>query len=327
MGSNPYGVAFNPSGTLAYATNENNPGTVNVIQVSTNTVVNTGPANSIYGTWSISAFAEDNATNIYAYGSNTILLSNTITIESTPHQQVQTSGCGNSCSTGSGGTISETGVSSSISTTSVATTSIPAASTTIIQKVIKVSISPQGQTTQQLCNGTYTIYNISYTSIGANFEVFAKSGKCFVVTAVNVTNTTNVISNNGKVDIKALNLTVIGAGANTIVNATVSYSCNYPYYSVAPYMLTNNVWNKITPFYVNSSACTVSFSVPSDPVIAIFANQSTNSQITTTIAQQSKTEPKRHYSILLVVIVLIIAAILIVAYKRRHKRNRPRRRS
>ncbi|MGC9157329.1 MAG: YncE family protein, partial [Candidatus Micrarchaeia archaeon] len=40
VGSEPYGVAFNPSGTLAYVTNYGSD-TVSVIDVSTNTIVNT----------------------------------------------------------------------------------------------------------------------------------------------------------------------------------------------------------------------------------------------------------------------------------------------
>ena len=119
VGLNPAGIAFNPSGTFAYVANsggstisvisnlpetavqtlsttETNNGllqmTINVASSNTLTFTfngiryteTTGSANTVYGTWSLSAFAQDNSTNIYMYGSNNIVLSNTIIIEPTP---------------------------------------------------------------------------------------------------------------------------------------------------------------------------------------------------------------------------------------------------
>ena len=116
-GVDPVSVAFNPSGTLAYVANENS-GTVSVLNMLPETAIyslptisssaslqskiyalssntfsitfngltysgNTG-SNTIYGTWNIFGFAEDNGSNLYGYGSNTILLSNTLTINPTP---------------------------------------------------------------------------------------------------------------------------------------------------------------------------------------------------------------------------------------------------
>ncbi len=117
VGSAPRSVAFNPSGTLAYVTNGGSPSysvsviptlhvtavqTLNSIQANTGqlqlkinpvssteidftfngvTYAESTGSNTIYGTWDIYGFAQDNGTNLYYYGSNTVLLSNTLTID------------------------------------------------------------------------------------------------------------------------------------------------------------------------------------------------------------------------------------------------------
>ena len=111
VGSSPSSISFNPSGTLAYVINYNGD-TVSVIgdlpetslqevpssglmqlsahAVNGNTLAftfngvtyteSTGQ-NTIYGAWTLYGFVQDNGTDIYYYGSNTILLSNTLTID------------------------------------------------------------------------------------------------------------------------------------------------------------------------------------------------------------------------------------------------------
>ncbi len=111
VGTNPVSLSFNPSGTLAYVINYNGD-TVSVIgdlpetslqevpssglmqlsahAVNGNTLAftfngvtyteSTGQ-NTIYGAWTLYGFVQDNGTDIYYYGSNTILLSNTLTID------------------------------------------------------------------------------------------------------------------------------------------------------------------------------------------------------------------------------------------------------
>ena len=110
VGTNPASLSFNPSGTLAYVANAGSD-TVSVIgnlpetslqevqssglvqltvhAVNSNTIAftfngvtyteSTGQ-NTIYGAWTLYGFVQDNGTDIYYYGSNTLLLSNTLTI-------------------------------------------------------------------------------------------------------------------------------------------------------------------------------------------------------------------------------------------------------
>ncbi len=111
--TNPNGVAFNPSGAFAYISAApdqvyligNLPETslqeipssgltqLTTDAVSSNTLTytfngityseSTGQ-NTIYGQWTLYGFAQDNGTNLYYYGSNTVTLSNTITIDPAP---------------------------------------------------------------------------------------------------------------------------------------------------------------------------------------------------------------------------------------------------
>ncbi len=57
---------------------------------------------------------------------------------------------------------------------------------------------------------------------------------------------------------------------NITISATVRYPCSAPAGEIAPYVLTNGSWTKVSAYNVSSSACTVEFSIPADPVIGIF---------------------------------------------------------
>ncbi|MDE1856448.1 MAG: YncE family protein, partial [Candidatus Micrarchaeota archaeon] len=110
VGSTPIGVAFNPLGTAAYVANYGS-GNISVIAnipetslqelpsggslklianaVSQNKLTltfngvqyneSTGTS-TVYGKWSLYSFAQDNKTKVYYYGSNTVMLFNSITI-------------------------------------------------------------------------------------------------------------------------------------------------------------------------------------------------------------------------------------------------------
>ncbi len=66
------------------------------------------------------------------------------------------------------------------------------------------------------------------------------------------------------------NITVSN-NAIKVLNLTVSYSCSIDGNTIAPYILskTDGLWTPITPFTVNASACTISFTIPADPIIAL----------------------------------------------------------
>ncbi|MGD0728976.1 MAG: hypothetical protein ABR981_02775 [Candidatus Micrarchaeaceae archaeon] len=76
--------------------------------------------------------------------------------------------------------------------------------------------------------------------------------------------------------------------ANVTTRATVKYSCNIQTSAIAVYELTSgsaagpNVWSQlVTNFSVGPNACTVSFTVPPDPVVGVFQYEGSN---TTTVA-------------------------------------------
>lgn len=95
----------------------------------------------------------------------------------------------------------------------------------------------------------------------------------------NVTSTYNTLPPGTISSAFVLN-SIISNGGNSITSAHViaAYPCTFGS-NVAPYEF-NTVWSAITPFAVNSAACTVSFTVPADPVYGVFQTAVTT---TTTI--------------------------------------------
>lgn len=89
----------------------------------------------------------------------------------------------------------------------------------------------------------------------------------------NITSVTNTLPSSSGFTFAAgptLQLNMTGA-SNSITNVTVSlqYNCSNGG-SVAPYILTNGTWSRINNFTVNSTSCTVLFSIPVDPTFGIF---------------------------------------------------------
>lgn len=116
----------------------------------------TSGSNTIYGTLNLYGFAQDNGTNLYGYGSNTVLASNTINIiPFVPSTTTVPQGCAGIC--GSGGT--------GVTYTTVQTTSIlPSTSTT----QITVSSSPTTQQTTLSTQTTSAAPTTSNTTSSAN---------------------------------------------------------------------------------------------------------------------------------------------------------------
>ncbi len=138
-------------------------------------------------------------------------------------------------------------------------------------------------------------------------------------------------------ELSAANISV-STGANVTITVTEMYNCSYPPASVAPYELRNNSWIKILPFTVNVSACTLTFSIPKDPIIGVFSQKtapatSSTSLPTTlpttlqTTAQQNATVPTPQPAAgssgnattleIVVIIVIIILALLFFNSKRK----------
>lgn len=162
---------------------------------------------------------------------------------------------------------------------------------------------------------------MTYTSLGATFQVGPGISGCFNMTAINATTEDINASNSTMRLLDAVNFT---ASSNVRVNATMHYACSLPSSDVAPFILSNGTWDEIRPFTVDPSACTVTFAVPSDPVIALFdllggASQSTAP--TTSANQQEQSGQQQNYPILPALAVIAAILILLALYTRRRGRR------
>jgi len=111
-------------------------------------------------------------------------------------------------------------------------------------------------------------------------------------------------------------------------NITTTYQCSILSTSVVPYELIGGTWNPIESFTINPNTCTISFAIPNDLTIGVFASTTpvlkTTSTMpttaTTTIAptttiQQKSQNNGMYYEIaaavIALVIIIAIAALLI----------------
>jgi len=218
-------------------------------------------------------------------------------------------------------------VSTTVTTTSI-TTSIP---TTIppSQKAISITsnISSSSPLVLSLPN-TRSVLSI-YTTSAASAPIVA-----------HIANVTQQVSSLAK---PWPNYTLINA-VNVSIKTTAPitaffvehYPCSIPSDLVAPYIFKNNTWLAITNYTVNATACTVSFYIPSDPIVAIFEKSvptTTTTSIATTIPTTIPTtvyypspSPKPRSSIVvealaLIIIVIIIILVLLYYYKLLHRRH------
>jgi hypothetical protein len=109
---------------------------------------------------------------------------------------------------------------------------------------------------------------------------------------------------------------------NNSVYTTLGFDCAINSSRVAPFILQNGTWAPITPFTINKNLCTVTFKVPSDPVVALLIqNQpaSTTSVATTTVPQRGAGAPATVYLVISGLILAIIAAVLIGIYVKRKR--------
>lgn len=221
------------------------------------------------------------------------------------------------------------GVPSTIASTSVATTTVPV--TTTIHPTI-------------IINSTYNVSNLpSVVMIGdaGSVSVTSQAPVSIILKVINVTRSTTPITAN-KI-IAAFNVIAM-TPANVPVNQSVAllmtlrYNCSIPAALIAPYLFANLSWIPVRPFIINSSACTVIFHIPSDPVVALFERQpefqsSTSSLPTTTTpagaspttTTSSKPLSAKKGSVALaaiVVIVVIVIFVLLLFSKRKRLSNR-----
>lgn len=132
--------------------------------------------------------------------------------------------------------------------------------------------------------------------------------------------------------ITILNITINSTNKTIIlskINASISYNCSIPSDRIQPFIYQNNTWEVITRFSINSTACTTSISIPSDPIVGLFELQpitgtshtsnstttETSTVPTTTINQQSASNGnKEEYTIIGIIGIIAIIVIIILLY-------------
>ena len=176
----------------------------------------------------------------------------------------------------------------------------------------------------QLCNDTAGYY-IVYNSINTTLHILPGIQSCINVIIKN--ETSKYIELNRSI-ITAINYSTNNTNVSSI--AIIHYSCSIPYSDVYPSIFKNGTWQKINPFTLNVSACSVSFAIPSDPVIALINSAHANSTTVNTTTSANTTSPQttastsnanqQNQDITWAVIIVIVVIIILFVYSRSRKR-------
>jgi hypothetical protein len=106
------------------------------------------------------------------------------------------------------------------------------------------------------------------------------------VTATNLTG--SVIPFPGYTPLLVVNLTVSAPVSTMSLAFEMNYKCSVSPKDIVPYVLTPSGWKAVTNSTIDNSSCSIRFSIPNDPVIAIFQLNPSPS-VTTTTNQTSNT--------------------------------------
>jgi hypothetical protein len=198
-------------------------------------------------------------------------------------------------------------------------------------------------TTLPLINSTYNVTSAPINvKIGGAGSISISSNSPISI-SLKITNVTNsIIPITSNITVAAFNVVAV-TSQNVIVNQsliltiTLKYSCSLQTNTLAPYKLTKaGSWIPIRPFTSNSSACTVTFHIPSDPVVALFqsiksASTSTamtsisttaTSTVPATSTQKQKSGIGFVIAIAAVVVILIVAILAYYLFRKNSKRVR-----
>ena len=181
--------------------------------------------------------------------------------------------------------------------------------------------------------GYNLLCNKNYTVSGSSYEVIYNSTAATTTVVTTVTTTVPSTTTIPAVSLPPLpnHTLVIASNATANTLTTLPYSCSLPSNSIAPYLLKNGTWTKITPFTVNATACTISFMVPVDPVVAIFTNATTSTTTlptstttlpttfpTTTVPYAAHQTPAPNYSVYIAAIIVILIIVAVAYYLAMH---------
>ncbi len=227
-------------------------------------------------------------------------------------------------SLGTGGS----GVSSSSPPPTTQLTTAP--TTTPSTVVTTVPPSTSLNQTVNLTHGASQQINFSNTGVTIELVSNSSSNSTAKLLAINVT----ALSPNALIGFTKLSATNITSNATVVnhINVKYSYPCNIPAANIRPFILENGTWDAISPFTVNATSCTVSFSMPADPVVAIMeqnqtapktpSNASAVSTLLPTTAAAQPTPSSTSSVLLIAVIIIIIIIIIAVLYMLKNKRPR-----
>ncbi|MDE1865860.1 MAG: PKD domain-containing protein [Candidatus Micrarchaeota archaeon] len=140
---------------------------------------------------------------------------------------------------------------------------------------------------------------------------------------VNITKVTSPLHGlpEGLTPIIAINITFGGYNSDSPIYITLGYNCSTNSSRLAPFILKNGSWAPILPFITNEQLCTVTFSIPPDPEVALMQNRTVlNSTVSTTsIPQQKSKAGATAYLELSMGLLIIIAAAAIWVYLKRRR--------
>ena len=130
---------------------------------------------------------------------------------------------------------------------------------------------------------TNTVINIPITSTNSSLSVSTSNTGSITanVQVVNVTSKFNAQLQQSQTllnKIKVVNVTISSSSLNSITAAitmyyvTLNYTNSVDPNSIAPYIYnsTTNLWTEISSFTVNTVANTITFGIPTDPIVGIF---------------------------------------------------------
>ena len=214
----------------------------------------------------------------------------------------------------------------------VSSSSPPPSTTTPSTAVTTAPPSTSLNDTVNLMHGASQQISFNNTRVTIQLVSNSSSNSTVKLLVVNVT----ALSPNapsGFIKLSATNITSNTTKANHI-NVKYSYPCSIFAAYIKPFILENGMWDAISPFTVNATSCTVSFSIPADPVVAIMeqnhtapkapSNASAVSTLLPTTAIAAPHQVPSSTSGMLIIAAVIIAIIIIAAILYMLKNRRPR---
>jgi plastocyanin/peptidoglycan/xylan/chitin deacetylase (PgdA/CDA1 family) len=224
----------------------------------------------------------------------------------------------------------------------------PINGTSIYMKLINVSYLPISHTvTLFACpnsnNNVFVTQNTTKTTTVSKINI-SLGGVPLALVSIHPSNLTGLVlfgnvsnlptSPNGLTVYSAMNISINNITNATTLNITAKLQCGLN--NVQPYILKNNVWVQITPFSLNTITCTLNFTIPADPIVAIMYQASkqvplkpTGSAATTTIAaipitstqQKSAMSEGEETTLAAVLVIILVIAFIGGFYAVSHKKR------